>query len=206
MKKVKDILPSIFYLLLIALIVTPIVLALTYKPFNEAIFGEKVSSEYRLKEGINYIGLDFRSKDRAFRILKENENISLIADYKNGEWDNVINDSSNSLFFWNNFKLKEYNGYLVITDSDTVLTLDGRKRKDEIKFDFKQGEYLIGGLDSSTSSELIERFKSEGVEVLGTSVWSKSKSHFESFVVDSNKIYGNDIDLSTKEGIFIKIK
>lgn len=206
MKKVKDILPSIFYLLLIALIVTPIVLAITYKPFNEAIFGEKVSSEYRLKEGINYIGLDFRSNDRAFRILKENENISLIADYKNGEWDNIINESSNSIFFWNNFKLKEYNGYLVITDSDTVLTLEGRKKRNQIKFDFKQGEYLIGGLDYSTASELIEKFKNEGIEVLGTSVWSTPKSHFESFVIDNNKIFGNDIDLSKKEGIFLKIK
>jgi len=67
MKRVKDILPSILYLLIFLSILGLIaVLVINSSNVQESniykkIIGEKVSQTYDLEKGINFIGVDFNS-------------------------------------------------------------------------------------------------------------------------------------------------
>ena len=212
MKKVKDILPSIFYLLLftsvLGLIVYSILNIDTIKSSNtfKKVFGEKVSKTYELEKGVNFIGVDFNSKFKASRILKENENLTLIADYDDNEWENIVKSSSKRATEGKDFRLKEYRGYLIIASEDTTISLDGRKFNDISKLKLDKGLNLIGGIEYLSSDTIISEFKNSGIDVLGVTTWNNSTSMFLSNIIENGEIYGDILKIEENDGVFINIQ
>lgn len=212
MTKVKNILPSILYLLIfISLLGLIVVLLLNTEVvkksnFYKKVLGERVERVYQLKEGTNFIGLDFNSKNFALKILKENPDITLIGDYDDNEWKNIVQNTSKRPTKGKNFKLKQFKGYIVISSSDTQISIEGREYDRKLEDKFDEGLNLISTLNYNTSSELINGFKDDGINILGVSTWSNSISNFESFVIDNGIDYGKDIKIDSKQGVFIKVK
>jgi len=212
MKKVKDILPSILYLLIfMSILVLISILILNIKPVKETtiykkVIGEKVEKVYKLDEGVNFIGVDFNSKYTALRILKENPNVTLIGDYDDNEWENIVKSSSKRAIKGKNFKLKQFKGYIIISDSDTQITLHGRKYDRKIQYYFDKGLNLISTFNYETSSELLNGLKEKGINVLGVSTWSDSINSFNNLIEDNGNTYGNDIEIDKLDGVFLKIQ
>lgn len=212
MKKVNDILPSILYLLIfisfVGLIVYSILNIESVKSGDiyKKIVGEKVIREYQLNEGVNFIGLDFKSKDLASKILRSNENILLIADFDDGQWEKVIKKNSKKPVLFNNFLLKEYKGYLIIVDKDTQLVLEGRKRQEDIEYKLDNGWNLIGAVNYGTSTDLASEMEDKGIDVLGVANWSDSLGTFLNFKSSDNKTFGEDFTIDNKDGVFIKVE
>ncbi|HNW23684.1 MAG TPA: hypothetical protein PKH06_02895 [Candidatus Dojkabacteria bacterium] len=212
MKRVKDILPSILYLLIFLSILGLIaVLVINSSNVQESniykkIIGEKVSQTYDLEKGINFIGVDFNSKYTVSRIINENPDISLIGDYDNNDWKNIVRSGSKRATKGNNFKLKQYKGYIVIAKKDTTLELVGRKYNREMKFKFDKGLNLVSASNYSNSLELIKDFKDKEIAVLGVSSWENTIDRFVDNVVKDNVQYGEDRKISKQSGVFINIE
>lgn len=212
MRKVDNILPSILYLLLFTCVLGLIVYSISNIEsikslnINKRIIGERVLREYQLKKGVNFIGLDFRSKDLASKIVRSNNNIILIADFDDGQWDKVIKRSSKNRIFFNNFTLKENKGYLVVVDKDTQLILEGRKREKDIKYDFDNGWNLIGAVNYGTSTNLISKIEEKGVDVLGVANWSNSLGTFLNLKYSDTQMFGEDFNIDIQDGVFIKVE
>ena len=212
MKKVKDILPSILYLLLFISVLGLIIYLLINtdtvisSDAYRKILGEKVSKSYVLEKGVNFIGLDFNSKFKASRILKENENLILIADYDNNEWENIVKSSSKRATQGKDFRLKEYRGYLIIAKEDTTISLEGRRFNDISKLKLDKGLNLISTFNYQSNSELINGLREKGMDVLGVSNWSNSLEMFTSYIINNQEVYGNDIPISGMNGVFVNIQ
>lgn len=212
MKKVNNILPSILYLLIFISIFGLIIYSiLNIESVNSGnlykkIVGEKISREYQLNKGVNFIGLDFKSKNFASKILRSNENILLIANFEDGQWNKVIKKSSKKPIIFNNFVLKEYKGYLIIVEKDTNLVINGRKRNKKIDYKLDEGWNLIGAVNYGTSNELVSKLKNEDIDVLGVANWSDSLGTFINYKSINNKIYGEDFTLNNQDGVFVKVE
>jgi len=212
MKRVKDILPSILYLLIFLSILGLIaVLVINSSNVQESniykkIIGKKVSQTYDLEKGINFIGVDFNSKYTVSRIINENPDISLIGDYDNNDWENIVKSGSKRAAKGHNFKFKQYKGYIVIAKKDTTLELVGRKYNREMKLKFDKGLNLVSAGNYSNSLELIKDFKDKEIAVLGVSSWENTIDRFVDNVVKDNVQYGEDRKISKQSGVFINIE
>lgn len=204
MKKVNDILPSILYLLIFTSFIGLIIYSILN--FDGIKSQEKVTREYQLNEGVNFIGLDFRSKDRASKILRSNEDIVLIADFDDGEWEKIVKRSSKRPIVFNNFILKEYKGYLIVVDKDTQLVLEGKKRNKDIEYRFDDGWNLIGAVNYGTSTNLVSKIENKDIDVLGVANWSDSLGTFLNFKSLDNQMFGEDFTIDKQDGVFIKVE
>lgn len=212
MKKVKNILPSILYLLIFILIlIISILLILNTKGVKSSkiyrkVIGERVLKTYELKEGVNLIGTDFNSKDKAARIIKNNPDISVIGDFDNSGWKRIVKKSSSRVLQGKNFKLKQGKGYLVISNKDIQLKLEGRRFERDTNTTLDKGLNLINASSYTHMSRLIQDFENKDIQVLGVSSWSNSLSNFVSYVQDSGDYYGTDNEINPNSGVFINVE
>lgn len=170
------------------------------------------SYKINLKEGVNFVGLDFNPvKDTrsllASEIFDKDTNITLVADFGSYEWKNIVKRGATVPFAGVDFELDQNKGYLIISNKDISITMDGWKDSNVTLSTLNTGWNLVGGslyTSKATSSNLIDTLNNSEINVATIAIWNNDTAHFDYRNQTEDQIYGEDIRLSENQGIFIK--
>lgn len=166
-----------------------------------------------LKEGVNFVGFDFTpvfqtSPLYASKLLSLNENILLIGDFQGYEWKNLVKKSEKLPFAGEDFYFEQGKGYLVVSEEDIKIELDGWRDTNQKYSVLDEGWNLVGGSvygKSYRASVLISNLINSDIEVNTVAVWSYELGRFSYRKEEAQgETYGEDINLVSNQGIFLK--
>lgn len=172
-------------------------------------------SEYKLINGWNLVGLDLVSDKwkSAALLMKElnSDNLSPthISTYQNGKWSiytQRINEAGQVVTFGEDFNILPGKAYFVKTEKSGTLSLTGQKYAASVPLDIVNGWNLLT-VQSSTqykASTFLDKCSSSGANC--DSLARYDSGLYDIVVKDSGVLFGNDFNLNTKSGYFLRVK
>lgn len=134
--------------------------------------------------------------------------VLLVGKFEGYAWINLVSKSENLPYSGTDFALIQNNGYLIITNKDIKITLDGWKDRDAQYSEIKEGWNLVGGslyTSNSSASRLIENLNQKGINIESVAKWNLDTGHFD-YRVEKDEDYGEDFRLVSNEALFISYK
>ncbi|MDY0097307.1 MAG: hypothetical protein RBS01_03095 [Candidatus Dojkabacteria bacterium] len=170
------------------------------------------SVEINLKEGVNFIGLDFvpvymGSNLKASNLLAQYPDIHLIANFGNNKWEKILVRADSVPYAGDDFTLEQSKGYLINVKKDITISLGGWLNPTIEYYPVNRGWNLVGGelySKSLTASKLISDLKGNSIDIDTVSVWSYELGSFIFRSEEDGDIYGDDFSLNDSIGIFLK--
>ena len=100
--------------------------------------------DIQLKKGVNFIGFDFTPSYNqdvlyASRVMSIYPQISLIGNFKDNEWSDLISKSETDPFSGQDFYFEHSKGYLFILDEDLTINISGWNNSEVIKPSLEKG-------------------------------------------------------------------
>jgi len=166
-----------------------------------------------LSKGINFVGFDFSPLKNgkalsASDILEIYPDISLVANFQNYEWIDIIVDSEGIPFAGKDFEVLQNSGYLLISDRALTISLDGWTDSNLGMKKLDEGWTLVGGsiyTEYKDASSLISMLKEKGFEIDTVALWSNELSSFIYRRELDKKVYGENIAFPSNVGFFLRL-
>jgi hypothetical protein len=166
-----------------------------------------------LYQSVNFVGFDYsplRNGEPLFAsdILEMYPEISLVANFKNYDWVDIVVRGEDIPFAGQDFEISQNSGYLFVSDRDTTLTLDGWVDSNAPVKTLEKGWTLVGGSkywEYRDASNLITNFNSDGLPVNTVAIWSNDLSSFTYRMEQEGEVYGENISIPDQAGVFLRI-
>jgi hypothetical protein len=170
------------------------------------------SYEINLLKGVNFIGFDFyplyHSRElMASELLEIYPEISIIANFKEQQWQDMIVRTESIPFAGEDFPFEQNRGYLIIAEDDLTMNLQGWIESTVDYEQVSEGWLLVGGnlyTKSEWASKLIADLQSKKIPAMTVAVWSSDTGYFYYRREDGKEIHGEDVELEDTKGIFIR--
>lgn len=168
--------------------------------------------EYEFNNGWNLVHFPFVSDDikDADTLLKTIRTFGVttvhITRFENGKFD-FYSLRDNGEIFGSNFQILPGVGYFIKTTSSGKISLSGNAITNAIPVDLNNGWNLIGVSNpekSYTAKSFIE--KCEGDSIGCDSLARYDSGLYDILVKDNNTLFGNDFNLNSKSGYFVRVE
>ncbi len=184
---------------------------------NEALCLERnKTSTYVIDiyQGVNFVGFDFTPLKNgeslyASDLLEMYPELSLVANFKNYDWIDIIVNSDDIPFAGNDFELKQNFGYLLFSDKDMKISIDGWVDSSVGLSNLNKGWTLVGGsiyTSNKDASNLILKLNEKGLNIDTVAVWSNELSSFTYRMEEKGEVYGENIYLPKNSGVFLRLE
>ena len=166
--------------------------------------------DINLHKGVNIVGFDFSpslniSPLYASSLLKQYPDILLIGNYQGYGWEDLVKQSNVLPYVGQDFYFEQNKGYLIYTDKDLTLTMDGWQNPDTRYQQLEDGWNLVGGSiysKSPSTSALISNLKENEIDIQRVGIWANDLG---SFIFNTQgDVQGVDIKIEENQGIFLK--